>query len=129
MATSAAAYRPSVRSSQLRPTVSPWPRIKRRSTSSYQHCARGRARERAPLVRVVVKLTPDRDLSKCARCCNQVTYCRPLNRLQLEQMPAEEIKRRQNEIADYQWHHWKAEKKHECKGGGRGKNGGRGQGG
>ena len=41
-----------------------------------------------------LKLTPDRDLSKCARCCNQVAYCRPLNsRLQLERMPAEAQRR------------------------------------
>jgi hypothetical protein len=30
-----------------------------------------------------LKLTPDRDLGECARC-EQVSYCRPLNRRQLE---------------------------------------------
>jgi hypothetical protein len=66
-----------------------------------------------------LKLTPDRDLDKCARC-NEVSYCRPLNRRQLEGghysagMSAEEIERRQKEIADCQRLDWKAEHKHEC---------------
>ena len=66
-----------------------------------------------------LKLTPDRDLDKCARC-NEVSYCRPLNRRQLEGghysagMPAEEIERRQKEIADCQRLDWKAEHKHDC---------------
>jgi hypothetical protein len=65
------------------------------------------------------KLTPDRDLDKCARC-NEVSYCRPLNRRQMEGghysagMSAEEIERRQKEIADCQRLDWKAEHKHEC---------------
>jgi hypothetical protein len=65
------------------------------------------------------KLTPDRDLDKCARC-NEVSYCRPLNRRQLEGghysagMSAEEIERRQREIADCQRLDWKAEHKHNC---------------
>ena len=66
-----------------------------------------------------LKLTPDRDLDKCARC-NEVSYCRPLNRRQLEGghysagMTAEEIERRQKEIADCQRLDWKAEHKHDC---------------
>ena len=66
-----------------------------------------------------LKLTPDRDLDKCARC-DQVSYCRPLNRRQLEGgyyaagMSAEEIERRQKEIADCQRLDWKATHKHEC---------------
>jgi hypothetical protein len=66
-----------------------------------------------------LKLTPDRDLDKCARC-NQVSYCRPLNRRQLEGghyssgMSTEEIERRQKEIADCQRLDWKATHKHEC---------------
>jgi hypothetical protein len=65
------------------------------------------------------KLTPDRDLDKCAGC-NEVSYCRPLNRRQLEGghysagMSAEEIERRQREIADCQRLDWKAEHKHDC---------------
>jgi hypothetical protein len=66
-----------------------------------------------------LKLTPDRDLDKCARC-DQVSYCRPLNRRQLEGghyssgMTADEIERRQKEIADCQRLDWKATHKHEC---------------
>jgi hypothetical protein len=66
-----------------------------------------------------LKLTPDRDLDKCARC-DQVSYCPPLNRPQLEGgyyssgMSTEEIERRQKEIADCQRLHWKAEHKHDC---------------
>jgi hypothetical protein len=66
-----------------------------------------------------LKLTPDRDLDKCARC-EQVSYCRPLNRRQLEGghyatgMSAEEIEQRQKEIADCQRLDWKATHKHEC---------------
>ena len=51
---------------------------------------------------------------------HEVSYCRPLNRRQLEGghysagMSAEEIERRQKEIADCQRLDWKAEHKHDC---------------
>ena len=70
-------------------------------------------------MRLVSQAHPDRDLDKCARC-NEVSYCRPLNRRQLEGghysagMSAEEIERRQKEIADCQRLDWKAEQKHDC---------------
>ena len=81
-----------------------------------------------------LKLTPDRDLDKCARC-DQVSYCRPLNRRQLEGghysagMSAEEIERRQKEIADCQRLDWKADAQARVRavqgGGGGGEGGGR----